>query len=231
VILAGIAVMLAGFILFHTFGSTPPTALPSLGLLSPTPDSQQSPSPSPTMGNVPASTPLAIEIPSLEVNAPTKLWTEEMAKKATGYNGESCYSAEQKRIICVDPPTFTDAYYEQQGEGGTQLGALPGTDSTENVYITGHALAQRNGVFTRLYQLSKDDQVIVNTQNGKLTYAIDRMVIVGKNDYSQVPEVNEQQAGRLILTTCNHSADATYKGSSSTQNVVAIAHLVAAQPA
>jgi LPXTG-site transpeptidase (sortase) family protein len=231
VVLAGIAVVLAGFMLFHTLGRSTPTAAPSLGLSSPKPSSEETPSPSPTMGDVPASTPLAIEIPSLKINAPTVLWTETMAKKAVGYNGESCYSAAEKRIICVNPPSFTDAYYEKQGEGGTMLGALPGTDSTENVYITGHALEKRNGVFTKLYQLSKDEHVIINTETGKLTYSVDRMVLVGKNEYDQVPEVTEQQPGRLILTTCNHSESATYKGTSSTQNVVVIAHLVAAQPA
>jgi LPXTG-site transpeptidase (sortase) family protein len=233
-VLAGIAVLLVAFISFRTLGTSSPKPVSSPGLTIPVPSQTAvtpSPSASPTIGNVPASAPLSVEIPSLSINASAKLWTEEMAKNAVGYKGESCYSKTEKRIVCVDPPTFTDAYYEEKGEGGTLLGALPGSDATANVYITGHASATQNGVFTYLYQLSQNDQVIVNTKNGKLTYSVDRMVIVDKDDYSQVPEVNEQKAGRLILTTCNHSADATYKGSSSTQNVVVIAHLVAAQPA
>ncbi len=82
--------------------------------------------------------------------------------------------------------------------------ALPGEKG--NVFISGHsALSQlfslKNAVFSRLSDLKKGDQIIIETPGSKFVYEVEELKVVNSTDVSVINAPEEQ--GRYIsLMTC-----------------------------
>lgn len=162
-------------------------------------------------------------IPAIGVDAPLHPYTA--AEAAQGYDevaGTPCLV--QGVIVCVDPPTSTDVYWQQGGSNGVGWGEAPSRDAQQNVYLFGHAGTTGYAVFTRLVEMKPGDPIDI----GDLTYVTQQVVTVDKSDYTSLPEAVQQVPGRLLLVSCVHSAGATLvNGGYSTDNVVVIAQLAA----
>jgi LPXTG-site transpeptidase (sortase) family protein len=147
---------------------------------------------------VPSAVPTGLFIPALELSAPVQ---------------------EMKASECpvLSPPTVDEAYW-------VGCRAKPGTDSDGTVFIIGHAVAGRQGVFARLQELAVGNDVQVTTPSGTLTYRVERTANYAKfGEVQHSPEVMEKVPGRLVLVTCLLGPD----GQSTNQNFLAQAQLVA----
>jgi len=175
---------------------------------------------------VAAADPTRIAIPAIGIDAAVKLYTIEDAQGAKDPLTQiPCY--ENGIIQCINPPSAMDVYWLQKGLGGLAFGDRPGTDATGNVVMSGHASSTKEAVFTKLYKLAAGDDIQITTANGTLTYTVVKQYRPQKSDiYSQVQEMTQQQPGRLILVTCDHSSpDVPQSGGSSFDNIVIVAQL------
>lgn len=104
----------------------------------------------------------------------------------------------QKEQVLVDSNELSKSLVHLPGS------ALPGEKG--NVFISGHsALSQlfsfKNAVFSRLSNLKKGDQVIIETSSSKFVYAVESLKVVNPSDISVINAPEEM--GRYVsLMTC-----------------------------
>jgi sortase (surface protein transpeptidase) len=156
------------------------------------------PIPAPVAPPVLSAVPTALSIPALGLNAVVQVMAAS-------------------ECPVLNPPTVDQAYW-------VGCRSAPGTDSDGTVFIIGHAVAGRQGVFARLQQLTVDNDVLVTTPSGTLTYRVERTVNYAKfGEVQDSPEVMEKVPGRLVLVTCLLAPD----GAATDKNFLAQAQLVA----
>jgi len=127
----------------------------------------------------------------------------------------------------LDPPTLSEAYWiEPYG--------TPGTGADNTVYLAGHSFdrgeAAFNPLFDRATQQSRvapGDEVVLTTDQGRLTYEVDSAQRYPKDELADVAEVWRIVPDRLVLITCFQRND----GGASKDNLVVYAHLVSGVPA
>jgi sortase (surface protein transpeptidase) len=171
-----------------------------------------------------------LEIPSIQVDAPVAPYTADDARAGRdGLTGQTCYQSGV--IVCVDPPTVDGVYRQRGGQDGISFGELPGMDSPGTVYLYGHAGTRGGGaVFDRLPDLGAGDEALVTTANGVILYTVEEVFTVPKGDFPTDPRITGQEAGRLLLVSCDHSPGADTSGGYATDNVVAALRAVSAAP-
>ncbi len=178
-----------------------------------------------TSNAVPQADPTHIAIPAVGVDADVRLFTEKMAQGThDNITGASCWTDDT--ITCVNPPDGKRVYWLKAGVGRIPFGSQPGTDATGTVYLTGHSSSSTTAVFTDLYKLKTGDPISVSTRNGDVSYEVQKVVMLDKNDWSDSPYANEQVAGRLLLITCNHEPGSVKKNGSAVENALVVAQLV-----
>lgn len=104
----------------------------------------------------------------------------------------------QKEQVLVDSNDLSKSLAHLPGS------ALPGEKG--NVFISGHsALSQvfslKNAVFSRLSDLKKGDQVIIETPGAKFVYAIESLKVVNPSDVSVI-NAPEEMGRYVTLMTC-----------------------------
>jgi LPXTG-site transpeptidase (sortase) family protein len=248
-VLAGVACALIVFVLFKAGGRevAPVTPAPSgsYAMVTATGSRAGTPEPDPTT-SAPATSsptqappysqaglPVHIYLPTIGVDAAVATYTaDDAAAGVDGTTGQPCLV--DGVITCVDPPLNDTVYWQQGGANGVGYGDQPGEDSQGNVYLYGHAGVRGTGaVFDNLGQLQPGDTFEVTTTLGILTYQVDEVWNVDKNDYTSDPRIIDQVPGRLLLVTCDHRAGAELvNGGYAANNLVASTHVVvgAAKP-
>jgi LPXTG-site transpeptidase (sortase) family protein len=215
-------------------GTEPSTATLPAGTQPSTVTRTPSPTVSPpTSASVPfgqAGAPLHLEIAAIGVAAEVVAYTAEHA--ATGYDamtGEVCYR--DGTIVCIDPPTLDQVYWQRGGLDGIVNGDMPGTASRGTVYFYGHAGANAGAVFDHLPELEVGATATVSTLNGTLTYRVAEVFTVPKDQFTTDPRITAQVAGQLLLVSCDHSPGAGLAGGGyATHNVVARLQVESAGP-
>lgn len=104
----------------------------------------------------------------------------------------------QKEQVLVDSNDLSKNLVHLPGS------ALPGEKG--NVFISGHsALSQlfslKNAVFSRLSDLKKGDQMIIETPGSKFIYEVEGLKVVNPSDISVI-NAPEEQGRYLSLMTC-----------------------------
>lgn len=97
----------------------------------------------------------------------------------------------------------------------------PGTDSPGTSFIVGHNYRDPSGAyvpFAALEKVQTGDSVTLGTVNGVLTYTIEQVFLVPKDELPNRLDLLENVPGRLILETC----DTTPSGDDTTDNLVVI---------
>lgn len=129
-------------------------------------------------------------------------------------------------IVCVDPVSYTDVVWQQGGQNGVGPGATPSSAAQENAYLFGHSDSTGTAVFSRLSDLRTGDLVEVTTTSEVLTYTVQEVVDVAKDDYTSMPQATTQVPGRLLLVSCDHRTGADQiDGGYSARNIVVVAQL------
>jgi len=165
------------------------------------------PAPTPTEAPVAASAPTRVEVPSVGLDVPVLPVTPE--------GGE------------LDPPTLAEAYWiEAYGS--------PGSDADNTVYLAGHSYDSGDAAFNPLFDRAEQvalvapgDEIVVTTEAGRLTYAVDSTERYPKDELADVEEVWRIVPDRLVLITCFQRND----GGASQDNLVVFASLVSTVPA
>lgn len=141
---------------------------------------------------IPASTPLRLEVPSIGVNAEIEVYTPEMREARGGYDPTT------RDIVSWDATI-------------TPMGA-PGTDSQNTVYLHGHS-SWVDAVFNDLGDLANGDLALVTTENGTIYYSVVEKFSVpkvsrdGKIGFADHDTVVEKVPGRLILVGCDRTTE------------------------
>jgi hypothetical protein len=187
--------------------------------------------------DVPAAAPYAIAIPGIGVEATVQPYTLAQAKTGyDGFTGTGCYDAASNTITCVSPPDDRIVSWQTPipGVNGIGVGAAPGTDATGTVYLYGHSIDATGdavGVFQNLSRLQAGNEVVLSTVNGRLTYAVQQVVHLPKQDYycpdsthpanTYTAMLCDQVSGRLLLVSCDHDPGAeTVNGGYAVSNTV-----------
>lgn len=97
----------------------------------------------------------------------------------------------------------------------------PGSDSGDTVYLLGHTVRAGGGVFDPLQHVGPGQSIIVETEQGTLTYRVQATKMYPKNEIQRADEVYEAVPGRLVLVGCYLNAD----GSKQDLNFVVFAQL------
>jgi LPXTG-site transpeptidase (sortase) family protein len=165
--------------------------------------------------------PRHITIPAIGVDA--AILPYDKAAAEAGYDGYAempCF--QNDTIVCVDPPTMEDVYWQVGGLYGVAWGDMPGTETRGTVYLYGHAgNPASNPVFNDLSELQPGDTAEVSTDFGIFTYTVESVRNLPKDSYTTDPEILKQEGGRLLLVTCYHGDDAELKNGFAVDNTVA----------
>jgi hypothetical protein len=177
-----------------------------------------------------AAAPTRLEVAAIGVDAAVVPYTADEARAGhDGLTGEPCY--QDGVIVCVDPPSITQVYWQRGGLDGVVNGDMPGTESRGTVYLYGHAGGAGAGaVFDLLPDLAVGESALVTTANGVVTYRVEEVFAVPKDQFSTDPRVTGQVPGRLLLVSCDHSPGAGTSGGYAVDNVVAVLQVVSAGP-
>jgi hypothetical protein len=214
------------------------TSAPSPATVEPSPSPSPSPSasedPPPASLGVPfgqAAPPLRLEVGVIGVAAEVLPYTADHARAGhDGLTGEACY--QDGVIVCVDPPTVTEVYWQRGGLDGVASGDMPGLQSRGTVYLYGHAGVSGTGaVFDALPSLEPGTVAVVGTGNGRLNYRVEEVFTVPKDQFTTDPRITSQVPGQLLLVSCDHSPGAgVAAGGYAVDNVVARLQIVSAGP-
>lgn len=165
------------------------------------------PSPTPTEATVALAAPTRVEVPSVGLDVKVLPVTPE--------GGE------------IDPPTLAEAYW-------IEAYGTPGTDADNTVYLAGHSYDSGDAAFNPLFDraaqvalVEAGDEIVVTTETGRLTYAVDGTERYPKDQLADVEEVWKIVPDRLVMITCFQRND----GGASQDNLVVYAHLVSTVPA
>ncbi len=112
-------------------------------------------------------------------------------------------------------PPETDLVYRWAERG------RPGTDATDTVYLLGHTVRAGGGVFDPLQEVEIGQSIIVDTEQGEVSYRVEATRMYPKNQIQQADEVYASVPGRLILVGCYLNPD----GSRQDLNFVVFAQL------
>jgi hypothetical protein len=176
------------------------------------------------------------EIPAIQPitpAAPTALHIHDLGIDIDAIVASMSYSDDLTPPACVDVPDDLDcpnkAFWVQD-----RLGMAPGYPAPKSTYIIGHAWSEQHRVFDQLSarilsdpensSILKGAKVVVDQPNGSVTYEIDSVVRVRKNEISQADEIWERtgaKSNRLVLLMC--ALDRDY-------NFAVIGYTVATQP-
>ena len=98
-------------------------------------------------------------------------------------------------------------------------GARPG-DARGSALVAGHSVHDGDGALDRLEDLAPGDRVVVRSDQGRLTYAVDRVRVFDKGAIAEEAErlFSQEVPGRLVLLTCEE-----WDGSRYLSNVVVTA--------
>jgi LPXTG-site transpeptidase (sortase) family protein len=222
-IVVALAVIVTVFAVLRGRGGDEPPITPASGSAS-IPVDLPSEQVEPDQKPVASAPPERITIEKLGIDAAVLPYTTDDAANAVdNLTGDKCL--EGTVIICVNPPTLMDAYWLEQGVGEMPYGSMPGTDATGNVYLSGHASASKEAVFTRLHELAAGDVVDVTNANGTVHYTVEQVISTDKAEQPELDEVSEQVPGRLLLQTCDYSDDAPVDGNVSLNNITVVAQM------
>lgn len=110
--------------------------------------------------------------------------------------------------------------------GWWNASARPGADEGGTV-VAGHTVHTGGGALDAMPKLKRGSKIVLRTGEGKLIYAVDRVVTYSKTELAEQAERIFDQDGpaRLVLVTCDD-----WNGESYLSNVVAYARVVAAEP-
>ncbi|HZI96081.1 MAG TPA: class F sortase, partial [Actinomycetales bacterium] len=127
----------------------------------------------------------------------------------------------------LDPPTLDEAYW-------IETYGTPGSDADNTVYLAGHSYDSGDAAFNPLFDRAEQialvgagDEIVVTTDAGRLTYAVDSTERYPKDELAGVDEVWKIVPDRLVLITCFQRND----GGASQDNLVVFASLVSTAPA
>ncbi|MDR1767446.1 MAG: class F sortase [Propionibacteriaceae bacterium] len=114
------------------------------------------------------------------------------------------------------------------GVDGVAYGENPGVNAGGTVYFFGHSATTRTGVFDKLPKLKKGDKAEVETDYGVITYVVDELLYIPKDEYTKTDKITEQTPGRLLLVSCDQ-AGPQYSNGYSKDNLVAVLHVEGAR--
>lgn len=155
---------------------------------------------------VPVSAPLHLSFPAAGVDGDVEEYTAADASAEGGIN----------------PATLdTISWYSGIED------ALPGTDATNTVYIFGHTWIEP-AVFNGLVDVQIGDEATVTTATGSLTYAVEQIINMSKDDFTSDPTVSAIVPGRLVLVTC-HRPEGWDDSAPAPDNTAVILHLVSSR--
>lgn len=187
-----------------------PAAAPSLSpLMSTTAEPPQTEAPSSSKDDtVPVSAPRHLSFPAAGIDGEVEEYTAAEASAEGGIN----------------PATLdTISWYSGIDD------ALPGTDATNTVYIFGHTWIEP-AVFNGLVDVKIGDEATVTTATGSLTYAVEQIISMDKDDFTSDPTVSAIVPGRLVLVTC-HRPEGWDDSAPAPDNTAVILHLVSSRAA
>lgn len=169
-------------------------------------ETYMAPAPTPTEARVGVSAPKRVEVPSVGLDVQVLPVTPE--------GGE------------LDPPTLDEAYW-------IETYGAPGSDADNTVYLAGHSYDSGDAAFNPLFDRAEQialvaagDEIVVTTEAGRLTYAVDSTERYPKDELAGVDEVWRIVPDRLVLITCFQRND----GGASQDNLVVYAHLTSTVP-
>lgn len=152
---------------------------------------------------VPVSRPVHLTFPAAMIDGPVDEYTAAQAEAEGGINPES-----------LD----TISWYSGIAD------SIPGTDATNTVYIFGHTWVEP-AVFNGLVDVSVGDEATLQTETGTLTYAVDEIINMSKDDFTSNETVKAIVPGRLVLVTC-HRPDGWDRDAAAPDNTAVVMHLV-----
>lgn len=97
----------------------------------------------------------------------------------------------------------------------------PGTETLSTTFIAGHAQASQAMVFNPLMTSVIGDDVVLQTESGVLTYRIESILLVPKQEIAHRDDIYAPHKGRLVLITCDVEG-----GNDTLNNRVVVAQLV-----
>ena len=102
---------------------------------------------------------------------------------------------------------------DPQRVGWWEDGARPG-GRRGAVVLTGHSVQRGDGVFDELAALREGDRVEVTTAVGVVSYRVDEVAALGREQLAQVSErlFSATGASRLVLVTCGDYRHGEYHG-------------------
>jgi LPXTG-site transpeptidase (sortase) family protein len=101
---------------------------------------------------------------------------------------------------------------DPQRIGWWSEGAEPGADRGAAV-LTGHTVHTGGGAFDDLERLAAGDDVVVRTARGRITYVVDSVRVLGRDQLArQSAKIFDQSgAARLVLITCEDWDGTAYR--------------------
>ena len=101
---------------------------------------------------------------------------------------------------------------DPQEVGWWSEGAAPGAD-TGTAVLTGHTVHTGGGAFDDLEELAAGDEVLVRTARGRITYVVDSVRVLGRDELARrnAAVFDQSGAGRLVLITCEDWDGAAYR--------------------
>ncbi len=153
---------------------------------------------------VPVSRPLHLTFPAASIDGDIDEYTAEQATADGGIN----------------PPTLDSiAWYTGVPD------PMPGTNATNTVYIFGHTWIEP-AAFNGLKAVQPGDIATLRTETGILSYEVQEIISMDKDDFASDPDVAAVVPGRLVLVTC-HRPDGWSDDKPAPENTAVILRLVA----
>jgi len=151
---------------------------------------------------VAASEPLRLRVPVIGLDGAVSEYSQRMIDDRGGF----------------DPPELSTISWDT-----TIVGGLPGTDSTNTVYLYGHSWVD-TAVFNGLREMQAGDIAGIDTATGTLCYVTQKTLTLPKSEYKNNDEMTDAIPNRLVLVSC-YRPDGYDPNSATVKNVIAVLQL------